>query len=60
MRPGTALTALAGALSETLPQLPADKPIAVVCSGQTCLPPTSDPARLSAYLENGAEDVAAL
>ena len=52
--PGNQLAALAGALKETLPHLPADKPLAVVCSGQTCLPPTSDPAQLTAYLENGA------
>ena len=52
--PGTQLAALAGALKETLPHLPADKALAVVCSGQTCLPPTSDPAQLTAYLENGA------
>jgi hypothetical protein len=52
--PGTQLTALADALKETLPHLPLDKPLAVVCSGQTCLPPTSDPAQLKAYLENGA------
>jgi uncharacterized protein len=59
-RPGTELTALAGALKETLPHLPADQSIAVVCSGQTCLPPTSDPARLTAILEDGAVGVAAL
>ena len=52
--PATQLAALAGALKETLPHLPADKALAVVCSGQTCLPPTSDPAQLTAYLENGA------
>ena len=52
--PGTQLTALAGALKETLPHLPAEKPLAIVCSGQTCLPPTSDPTQLAAYLENGA------
>ena len=52
--PGTQLTALAGALKETLPLLPADKPVAIVCSGQTCLPPTSDPTQLKALLENGA------
>ena len=56
--PGTQLVALAGALKETLPHLPADKPLAVVCSGQTCLPPTSDPAQLAAYLENGATGAA--
>ena len=52
--PGTQLAALAGALKETLPHLPLDKPQAVVCSGQTCLPPTSDPGQLKTYLENGA------
>jgi len=52
--PGTQLTALAGALKETLPHLPADKPLAIVCSGHACLPPTSDPAQLTAHLVNGA------
>ncbi|HEY6946751.1 MAG TPA: thioredoxin domain-containing protein [Candidatus Acidoferrum sp.] len=51
--PGTQLAALAGPLKETLPHLSLDKPLAVVCSGQTCLPPTSDPVQLMAYLENG-------
>jgi uncharacterized protein YyaL (SSP411 family) len=53
LTPGTRLAALAGALKETLPHLPADKPLALVCSGQTCLPPTTDPAQLTALLENG-------
>jgi uncharacterized protein YyaL (SSP411 family) len=44
---------LAGALKETLPHLPADKAVAVVCMGQACLPPTSDPEQLVAMLENG-------
>ena len=52
--PGSSITNLAGALKETLPHLPADKAIAVVCAGQSCLPPTSDPAQLIALLENGA------
>ena len=56
--PGTSLTHLAGALKETLPHLPADKPLAVVCSGQTCFPPTGDPAQLIALLENGAAGAA--
>jgi uncharacterized protein YyaL (SSP411 family) len=56
--PGTQLAALAGALKETLPHLPADKPLALVCSGQTCLPPTHDAAQLAAYLQNGAVGVA--
>jgi uncharacterized protein len=56
--PETPQLHLAGALKETLPHLPADKPLAVVCFGQTCLPPTSDPAQLTALLENGAAGVA--
>jgi uncharacterized protein YyaL (SSP411 family) len=51
--PETRQLHLAGALKETLPHLPANKPLAVVCSGQTCLPPTSDPNQLIALLENG-------
>jgi len=60
LTPGTPLAALAGALKETLPHLPADQALALVCSGQTCLPPTSDPAQLTAYLENGASGAASL
>ena len=56
--PGAPLAALAGALKQTLPHLPADKPLAIVCSGQTCLPPTSDPAQLTTFLENGAASIA--
>jgi len=58
--PGLSLTHLAGALKETLPHLPVEKPLAVVCAGQTCLPPTCDPAQLAALLENGAASGAAL
>jgi uncharacterized protein YyaL (SSP411 family) len=54
IKPGATLANLAGALRETLPHLPADKAAAVVCVGQTCLPPTSDPAQLTALLENSA------
>jgi uncharacterized protein YyaL (SSP411 family) len=57
--PETPQLRLAGALKETLPHLPADKALAVVCSGQTCLPPTSDPAQLMALLENGIAGAAA-
>ncbi len=56
--PETAQLHLAGALKETLPHLPANKPLAVVCSGNTCLPPTSDPKQLIALLENGAAGAA--
>jgi uncharacterized protein len=48
--PGSSLTHLAGALKETLPHLPANKPLAIVCSGNTCLPPTSDPEQLKILL----------
>ena len=56
--PETQQLHLAGALKETLPHLPADKALAVVCAGQTCLPPTSDPEQLTALLENGAAGAA--
>ena len=56
--PGLLPANLAGALKDTLPHLPADRAVAVVCSGQTCLPPTSDPAQLTAMLENGAAGAA--
>ena len=49
---GFYLNNLSGTLKETVPHLPADKPLAVVCSGQTCLPPTSDPEQLIALLED--------
>jgi uncharacterized protein YyaL (SSP411 family) len=56
--PETPQLHLAGALKETLPHLPANKPLAVVCSGNSCLPPTSDPQQLIALLENGATGAA--
>jgi uncharacterized protein len=56
--PGASLDNLAGALKETLPHLPPDKPLAIVCAGQTCRPPTSDPAQLTALLEDGAAGAA--
>ena len=58
--PGTPQLRLAGALRETLPHLPAGKPLALVCSGNTCLPPTSDPEQLVALLENGVAGAATL
>jgi uncharacterized protein len=54
--PGTKLAALAGALKETLPHLPADKPVAIVCAGQSCLPPATDAAQLTALLQNVLQD----
>jgi uncharacterized protein YyaL (SSP411 family) len=58
LTPGASLVNLAGALKETLPHLPPDKALAIVCAGQTCLPPTADPAQLTAMLENGAAGAA--
>jgi uncharacterized protein len=58
LTPGATLTNLAGALKETLPHLPAGKALALVCTDQSCLPPTGDPAQLTAYLENGLADAA--
>ncbi len=56
---GTSLEELPEALKDTLPHLQADRAVAVVCAGQSCLPPTDDPAQLTAMLENGAADAAA-
>jgi len=56
--PETPQLHFAGALKETLPYLPPDQAVAVVCLGQTCLPPTNDAAQLRALLENGAAEAA--
>jgi len=37
----------------TLPHLPKDKPAALVCSGNVCLPPVSDPGELRKILTKG-------
>ncbi|HEU0368426.1 MAG TPA: hypothetical protein VFR42_04405, partial [Candidatus Acidoferrum sp.] len=50
----TAMENLPEALKETLPHLQGDKAVAIVCVGQSCLPPTADPTQLIALLENGA------
>jgi uncharacterized protein YyaL (SSP411 family) len=57
--PETPQLHLAGALKETLPHLPINKPIAIVCSGNTCLPPTSDPQRLVSLLTGADHSTAA-
>jgi uncharacterized protein YyaL (SSP411 family) len=50
LRPDQVTTAnLPPALAETLPNLPelsGGKPVAVVCRGMSCLPPTNDPEKL--------------
>jgi uncharacterized protein len=57
--PTTSLEFLPSALRQTLPHLPKGKPAALVCSGNTCLPPTSDPDELKRLLANGAAGTAA-
>jgi uncharacterized protein YyaL (SSP411 family) len=57
---GTSLENLPEALKETLPHLQADKAVAVICAGQSCLPPTNDPLQLTALLENGASGAAGM
>ena len=58
LTPGTSLDTLSGALKQTLPHLPADKAVAIVCAGQTCMPPATNPDQLLAQLQNGAADAA--
>jgi len=48
--PGVTADWLPVALAETLPHLKKDKALAIVCSGNTCFPPTSDPEWLKALL----------
>lgn len=59
LTPGASFANFAGALKETLPHLPADKALAVVCAGQTCLPPTSEPDQLISLLSEGHRSSAA-
>jgi uncharacterized protein len=56
--PDTSQLHLAGAINETLSHLPAGKSLALVCTGQTCFPPTSAPEQLIALLENSAAGAA--
>src|SRR5882724_4861455 len=51
--PTTSLEHLPVALRQAPPHLPKDKPSALVCSGNTCLPPTSDPEELKRLLQKG-------
>jgi uncharacterized protein YyaL (SSP411 family) len=56
--PSASFTHLAGALKDTLPHLPAGKALALVCSGNTCLPPTSDPEHLVTLLNEAGQSTA--
>ncbi|HTF24867.1 MAG TPA: thioredoxin domain-containing protein [Candidatus Limnocylindria bacterium] len=57
--PETPQLHLAGALKETLSHLPPGKPLAVVCSGKICFPPTSDPEQLKILLSGTGTTAAA-
>ena len=57
--PGVTPASLPLALRETLPHLPKDKALALVCSGNTCFPPTSDPDQLKALLAGKPNTAAA-
>jgi uncharacterized protein YyaL (SSP411 family) len=56
--PGINVEHLPLTLRETLPHLPADKAMALVCFGNTCLPPMNEPEKLKAILENGVAGAA--
>ena len=49
---------LPAALRQTLPHLPKDRAVALVCARSTCLPPTSDPEELKRILEKGVAGTA--
>jgi uncharacterized protein len=57
--PEASLEHLPMALRQTLPHLPKDKAQALVCSGTTCLPPTSDARELRKMLQKGIAGTAA-
>ena len=57
--PGTTLASLPLALRETIPHLPQDQAMALVCSGSTCFPPTSDPEQLKALIMGKPSSAAA-
>jgi hypothetical protein len=57
--PSTPLEYLPVALRQTLPHLPKHKASALVCVGNTCLPPTSDPEELKRLLQKGIAGTAA-
>ena len=57
--PETSVENLPGALRQTLPHLPKDRAVALVCAGSACLPPTSDAEELKRILEKGIAGTAA-
>jgi len=57
--PDSAPASLPLALGETLPHLPKEKALAIVCAGNTCFPPTSDSKQLKALLMGNPSSAAA-
>jgi uncharacterized protein YyaL (SSP411 family) len=57
--PGTTPASLPLALRETISHLPRDKAIALVCCGNTCFPPTSDPEQLKSLIARKQTSTAA-
>jgi hypothetical protein len=57
--PEASLEHLPAALRQTLPHLPKDRAQALVCAGNACLPPTSDPEELRRILQKGIAGTAA-
>jgi len=51
--PEAPLENLPVALRQTLPHLPRDKALAIICAGTTCLPPISDAEELQRVLQKG-------
>ena len=56
--PETSLGNLPAALRQVLPHLPKDEPAAIVCAGNTCLPPMTDADHLTALLGNKGQATA--
>jgi uncharacterized protein YyaL (SSP411 family) len=57
--PGAMPTSLPLTLRETIPHLPQDRAIALVCSGNTCFPPTTDPEQLKSLIAGKKTSTAA-
>jgi uncharacterized protein YyaL (SSP411 family) len=57
--PETLLENLPLALRETIPHLPKNKAFALICAGNTCMPPTDEPEQLRALLAPSARAAAA-
>jgi uncharacterized protein YyaL (SSP411 family) len=57
--PDTSLENLPSALRQTLPHVARDKAAALVCTGNSCLPPTTDPEELVRLLNKGIAGTAA-